>query len=115
MIACVHFHVGAFVLVGIEENHFGVAQQLAEQTGQLRHPAYGGYPGNLRGFLLGMLVSLPDGTERGWLAQEKNFAVAWIKRIRSEQQYGFFLFDAGEVEQVGVGLHGQQRIGVGGE
>ena len=49
------------------------------------------------------------------LADEKNLALVFFVRVRVEQQDGFLLFDAGQVEQIGIWPQQQHPVGVGGQ
>ena len=108
-------HHGPLVLIGVEPDRLGLAHQPMENPGKVRHPMHRSNAGDLHGLGLRQLVPLPDGDDFARLAQEQHLPHALVLGRREEHQDGLFLFDAAQVEQVGVGHHPECTVGIGGK
>ena len=105
---------GALVFVGVKVNVFGLAEELAEEDGKLGEPLDGFDAGDFLGFLLGVFVAFPDFQVLVGFAEEKDFAKFFVVGVRGQDKDAFLLFDAGEVEEVGIGYGEEGAVGVGG-
>ena len=105
---------GAFVLIGVEVNVLGLAEELAEDDGEFREPLDGFDAGDFLRFVLGMLVAFPDFQVLVGFAEEENLALLLVVGVGGEDEDAFFLLDAGEVEEVGIGDREEGAVGVGG-
>ncbi len=105
---------GALVFVGIEVDVFGFAGEAVEGPGEIGEPLDVLDAGDGAGLVLGEFVAFPDGDEVGGLAEEEDLALAFVFGVGEEEEHGFLLGDAGEVEQVGIGDETAGAVGVGG-
>ena len=106
---------GAFVLVGIEPDMFGLAHEAVEELREFGNPLD---IANARGFASAIFVefpALPGGDQFGGFPEKKDFPLAFIVCIWEQQQNRFLLFHPGEMEEVGVRGESKGPVGVGGE
>src|SRR4051812_24647504 len=93
-VASFDFNVGARMLVGIEENAFGLAHDALENALKIREPFHARDAAELLGFVFGELVAFP-GFEFGFgFAQKKNFAMLLVIGVRINEENRFLLLDA---------------------
>jgi hypothetical protein len=102
------------VFVGIEPDVVGLAHEAMEELGNFGDPLdiadAGGFPGGFAG----QLVTFPDGDEVAGFAEEQDLALPLVVGVGEDEEDGFLLFDAGQVEEVGIGDGSEGAVGVGG-
>ena len=110
-----HFDDGALVLVGIEEDVVALAHQAMEEAGKFRQPVDVLDAGSRLRLLLVEFVAFPAFVFGRGLAQEETVRASFRRPRRGKgRRMVCFLFDAGEIEEIGVGGHGGGAVAVGG-
>ena len=101
------------VFVGVKIDVLALAHQAMEQGSELGQPLDARDAGDLLRLLLGKLVALPGREQLVGLAHKEDFPQLVVVRVRVKQEDSLLLFNAGEVEEVGVLAQGQRAIGAG--
>lgn len=113
-IATFYFNAGALVFVAVEVNDISFAGDLTKERREIGKPFDIFDAGNSGGLFSGEFVAFPGRKMFIGFADEQNFAMIRIKRLRCDQQYGFFLMNAGEIKEVSVLNMAHRAVRVGG-
>jgi hypothetical protein len=98
--ACFHFDDRAFVFIAVQANVLALAHQSMKQARELAEIMHSLDTADGAGFLLREFVAFPYFKVGFHIANEKQFAVLLVMRVRVEQQNRLLLFDAREIKQI---------------
>ena len=69
-----------------------------------------GDSGNLSCILLVVLEAFPNSQMLAWFAQKEDFAMLGVRSIGEQDENAFFLFNPGQVEQVGIRMDDERAV-----
>ena len=115
VVARLHLHCRALVLVGVEIRALRLEHQRPEYPRKFREPLHIFNAGDFPRVRLAVFVAFPYLQVFVRLAQKQNLAMLFLGGHRIQQQHAFLLLNAAQVKQVGIRLHRQRAVGVGGQ